>query len=54
MLYLLLLIGIALTVVGARVLKRPRVDRSFAWSLLVVGVLLAAGSLVKLLLELAG
>lgn len=53
MLYLLLLIGILLTVVGANVLRRPRVDRSFAWSILVVGVLFAAGSLVKIVLELA-
>jgi len=53
MLYLLLLIGVLLTAVGVKVLKRPRVDRSFAWSILVVGVLLAVGSLVKLGLELA-
>ena len=53
MLYLLLLIGVLLTAVGVNVLRRPRVDRSFAWSLLIVGVLLALGSLVKLGLELA-
>ena len=53
MLYLLLLIGVLLTAVGVTVRKRPRVLRSFAWSTLAVGVPLAAGSLVKLGLQMA-
>ena len=54
MLYVLLLIGVLLTAVGVVVLRRPRVDRSFAWSLLVVGVLLIAGSLARLGFDLVG
>lgn len=44
---LLLLLGVLLTAAGAYVIQRPRVDRSFAWSILIVGALLLIGSLVR-------
>ena len=49
----LLVLGALLTGAGVYVLQRPRIDRSFAWSILIVGVLLLVGTLARLGVDLA-